>query len=376
MNITYIHNCRMPTEKAHGYQIVKMCEAFADNGVNVELIVPKRHNHIEDDIFTYYHTKNNFAFRYLKFIDFFSWPRLNQKIGFTLNILEFLLLCLFLKIDKQNIIYTRSPEIAWLFGVRGYKTIYECHQLPKVRSGMFNFFIKKIHAIVTITNGLKQDLMAEYAYPADKILTAPDGVDLETFDIKITKQEARQKLNLPNDKKIILYTGHLYTWKGVDTLANASKNLPADILIYTVGGDAQEIESFNQRNPNHKIITAPAVSREKVAIWLKAADLLILPNSAKEKISAKYTSPLKLFEYLASGTPIIASDLPSVNEILDQNDCIFFTADDASSLASTILKSLSDELLLNDLTSKMKKIALQYSWQQRSALILSKIIKQ
>ena len=199
---------------------------------------------------------------------------------------------------------------------------------------------------------------------------------METFDIKITRQEAREQLGLPGNKKIILYTGHLYTWKGVDTLADASKNLPVDILIYTVGGDAQEIDAFYQRNPNHKTINIPAVTREKVAIWLKAADLLILPNSAKEKISAKYTSPLKLFEYLASGTPIIASDLPSVNEILDQNDCAFFTADDASSLASTILKSLSDELLLNDLTSKMKKIALQYSWQQRSALILSKIIKQ
>jgi len=366
----------MPTEKAHGYQIVKMCEAFADNGVVIELIVPKRRNHIKDDVFTYYHTRNNFTFRYLKFIDFFSWSWLNHKIGFTLNILEFLLLSLSLKIDKQNIIYTRSPEIAWLFGVRGYKTFYECHQLPEKKSKLFGYFIKKIHGIVTITNGLKQDLVADYTYSADKISTAPDGVDLETFDIKITRQEAREQLGLPGNKKIILYTGHLYTWKGVDTLADASKNLPVDILIYTVGGDAQEIDAFYQRNPNHKTINIPAVTREKVAIWLKAADLLILPNSAKEKISAKYTSPLKLFEYLANGTPIIASDLPSVNEILDQNDCAFFTADDASSLASTILKSLSDELLLNDLTSKMKKIALQYSWQQRSALILSKIIKQ
>lgn len=359
----------MPTEKAHGYQIVKMCEAFADNKMNVELIVPKRHNYIKDDVFTYYHARNNFTFRYLKFIDFFSWSWLNHKIGFTLNILEFLLLSLFLKIDKQNIIYTRSPEIAWLFGVRGYKTFLECHQLPEKKSKLFGYFIKKIHGIVTITNGLKQDLVADYAYSADNILTAPDGVDLETFDIKITCQEAREQLGLPGDKKIILYTGHLYTWKGVDTLADASKNLPVDILIYTVGGDAQEIEAFNQRNLNHKIITVPAVSREKVAIWLKAADLLILPNSAKEKISEKYTSPLKLFEYMASGTPIIASDLPSIQEVLTDNTCLFFNADDTNDLINKLLDicDRKNELILIGLNAK--NTSYEYTWQQRSAKI-------
>ncbi|MDF1497726.1 MAG: hypothetical protein P1P90_06795, partial [Patescibacteria group bacterium] len=198
----------MPTEKAHGYQIAKMCEAFADNSVSVELIVPGRHNHIKEDIFTYYRIKNNFMVRYIKFIDFFSWSWLNQKTSFTLNILEFLWLSLFLKIDKKNIIYTRSPEIAWLFGVRSYKTFFECHQLPKKKSLIFSFFIKKIQGIVTISNGLKEDLEKVYPFPTSKIFTAPDGVDLETFDIDITRSDAKEKLGLQVDKKIILYTGH------------------------------------------------------------------------------------------------------------------------------------------------------------------------
>lgn len=374
MNITYIHNCRMPTEKAHGYQIAKMCEAFADNGVNVELIVPKRRNHIKDDIFTYYHTRNNFTFRYLKFIDFFSWSWLNHKIGFTLNILEFLLLTLFLKIVKQNIIYTRSPEIAWLFGVRGYKTFFECHQLPKKKSWLFSFFIKKINTIVTISNGLKQDLADDYAYPADKILTAPDGVDLETFDIKITKQEARAQLDLPIDIKIVLYTGHLFAWKGVDTLAEASKDLSEEIRIYALGGDAKEINEFNSRNPGHRVINIPSVPRESVAIWLKAADLLVLPNSAKEKISEKYTSPLKLFEYMASGTPIIASDLPSIREILDENNSVLFKPDDAASLKNNIKTAMN----IDSITKSAQcgnNIPHEYTWFSRSKKIIKRILQ-
>ncbi len=359
----------MPTEKAHGYQMAKMCEAFADSSVSVELIVPARHNHIKDDIFSYYHTKNNFTIRYIKFVDFLSWSWLNQKISFTLNILEFLWLSLFLKIDKQNIIYTRSPELAWLFGVRGYKTFFECHQLPEKKSKLFGYFIKTIHGIVTITNGLKQDLVADYAFSADKILTAPDGVDLETFDIKITRQEARGQLDIPSDKKIILYTGHLYTWKGVDTLAEASKNLPDDFLIYAVGGDAKEIAAFTERNPNHKIMNIPAVPRTTVAIWLKAADFLILPNSAKEKISAKYTSPLKLFEFMASGTPIIASDLPSIREILDNDSCFFFCADRSQSLQLTIASSINDSKMQQKGAKGLERIKL-YTWKKRCLSII------
>ncbi len=369
MNITYIHNCRMPTEKAHGYQIAKMCEAFADNSVSVELIVPARNNHIKDDIFSYYHTKNNFTIRYIKFVDFLSWSWLNQKISFTLNILEFLWLSLFLKIDKQNIIYTRSPEIAWLFGVRGYKTFFECHQLPEEKSWLFSFFIKKINTIVTISNGLKQDLADDYAYPADKILTSPDGVDLETFDIKITKQEARAQLDLPIDIKIVLYTGHLFAWKGVDTLAEASKDLSEEIRIYALGGDEKEINEFNSRNPGHRVINIPSVPRESVAIWLKAADLLVLPNSAKEKISEKYTSPLKLFEYMASGTPILASDLPSIREILDDKGSIFFTPDNALSLLDEINDLLLQNDNLNQMNTNNKQIINNYTWHNRAVHI-------
>lgn len=364
MKITYIHNCRIPTEKAHGYQIAKMCEAFSNNGAEVELIVPARQNHIKENIFDYYKVKNNFSIKYLKFIDFLAWPWLPQQIGFALISLEFLVLAFFQKIGKDKIIYTRSPEIAWLFSLRGYKTFFECHQLPKKKSTVFGWLLKNTDGIITITNGLKQDLVKDYNYPTAKILTAPDGVDLDTFDIKITREQARAQLVLPLDKKIVLYTGHLFTWKGVDTLAQASKKIPDDILIYTVGGDENEIKNFNKRNPNHKIINVPAVSREDVAIWLKAADLLVLPNSAKEKISEKYTSPLKLFEYMASGTPIIASDLPSIREIIT-NEASFFFPDNTNSLKEAIQNALNPICISQNKQPYLLDID-RYTWARRA----------
>jgi len=63
MKIYYLANARIPTEKAHGFQIMKMCEGFANQGVNVELIIPQRYNYIKDDPFKFYGIRNNFKIK-------------------------------------------------------------------------------------------------------------------------------------------------------------------------------------------------------------------------------------------------------------------------------------------------------------------------
>lgn len=366
----------MPTEKAHGYQIVKMCEAFADNNVNVELIVPARHNHIKDDIFSYYHTKNNFTIRYIKFVDFLSWGWLNQKIGFAFNTLEFLFLSLFLKIDKQNIIYTRSPEIAWLFGVRGYKTFFECHQLPEEKSWLFSFFIKKCGGITTSSHGMKVDLLKYVqSYPENQILVAPNGIDSDIFlNDAVDKIQAKKKLGLPLNKNIILYTGHLYEWKGVDTLAQAANFLDKENLIYFVGGTDSDRIDFQKKYPSKNIITVPFQNRIKIALWLKAADVLVLPNIPNSALSERHTSPIKMFEYMASGTPIIASNLPSLKEILKTETSFFFQAGDVNSLINALKKVLINKNVAGKKAQKAKQDALRYTWKQRSLAISNHLL--
>ena len=106
-------------------------------------------------------------------------------------------------------------------------------------------------------------------------------------------------------------------------------------------------------------------------MYLAAADVLVLPNSGKFKISRSHTSPLKLFEYMASNRPIIASDLPSLREILDETTATFFSADDPEDLAKRINEVLSHIEVTNGLTKKALQVVQKYSWANRGEAIIN-----
>ena len=102
---------------------------------------------------------------------------------------------------------------------------------------------------------------------------------------------------------------------------------------------------------------------------LKSADVLVLPNSNREKLSRAYTSPMKLFEYMASGRPIVASDVPSLREILDETNCYFFTPDDPESLAQVVITTINNPEAQKK-ADKARKDVEKYSWDKRAVAIM------
>lgn len=107
-----------------------------------------------------------------------------------------------------------------------------------------------------------------------------------------------------------------------------------------------------------------------VPLYLRAADLLVIPNSAKDADSARFTSPMKLYEYMASGTPILASNVPSLREALTEETALFVTPDDAAALARGVSESLAhpDEALSR--ARKAQEAARSHTWQERARRIL------
>lgn len=365
MKVLYLANARLPTDNAHGVQIVKTCEALAKAGAEVTLLRPWRINRHKGDIYELYRVEKNFRIVTLPSLDIsiLGW------LGFWVQTLSFTLFAfLYLLVRRFEAVYSRDEVPLFFASLVSRKTYWESH------TGRYNALIarllRRVAGIVVITQGLKEFYIGK-GVPSQKILVAPDAVSLEDFAVTETREEARLRLGLPQDKKIALYVGKLDGWKGVETLCAASMYLPDDVRVVVIGGEPEEIAKLKK--------DAPAVTflgwrpYRELPDNQAAADVLVLPNSGKSEVSARFTSPLKLFTYLAAGKPIVASDLPSIREVLDDGSAFFFRADDAHSLAAAISDALAHPVEAAEKIRVAQQHVQRYTWSQRSRIILALI---
>ncbi len=341
--------------------------------VEVELVVPWRFNPIKKDPFEYYGVKKIFKITKLPCVDLISLGL--GSFGFFFETISFLIAAkVYLLLKKYDIFYSRE----WIAGIFWEKAVLEIHSLPEKATILHKKYWQKAKAIIVLTSFIKNNLI-ENGIPEDKILIAPDGVDIEKFKVQSSKLKTREKLNLPQDKKIVLYTGHLYEWKGADVLLDTAKFFLNELLFVFVGGAEKDVKNFKQKaEALNNVLIVGHQPHQEIPLWLKAADVLVLPNSAKEKISQFYTSPLKLFEYMASGIPIVASDLPSIREILNdpsvdsgQGNAILIEPDNPQSLADGIMKILKNLDFSDKISRQAYSDVQNYTWEKRADRIIN-----
>ncbi|MCC6563815.1 glycosyltransferase, partial [Candidatus Uhrbacteria bacterium] len=365
MRIAYIQNARIPTEKAHGYQMMKTCEALVEAGIQVQLFVAERRNTHGSDAFSFYKLPNVFDLFRLPVVDAMDLIKPLNALAYAWERASFLrsVKRSRLALLASDAWYTRDPRIAQaLLEMENARPVFvELHDTD----ARLDELVGPVAGWIVISEGLKK-LLVEKGVSADKIAVAHDGFDPSLFGELPTKMDARETLGLKPDEFLLLYSGHLYPWKGMDSLASAFKNLPEGVRLLIVGGYPDDIARIKAAAGEYPRVSFMGQKpREEVPVWLAAADAALLPTSAKFEIGKSYTSPLKLFEYLAAGLPILVSDVPSSREILDESVATFFQADDAEDF----LKKL-EELRGRSWSAETSKEKVKpYRWSQRGLLI-------
>lgn len=390
--LLYITNARIPTEKAHGLQIIKMCEAFQRQGCQVDLIVPFRvqspaMKHVSN-LWDYYQVATPFRIRHLWTPDV-VW--LTHRLPERLLMLLYYAQCLLFSVvalmltllTAQGIYYSRDLQTIfvlcltkWLHRKPVFFEAHELHGTPdgkNLRSRLMRWMVQHLDGLVVITRRL-QTLYAQMGVQPEQILVAPDGIDRQRLTYHSDKAAARRKLQIPLDRNVVCYTGHLFKWKGVYALAESVRYLPPDVLVYIVGGMAADVTALQQFvavRGGANIRVTGYVPYANVPEYLAAADVLVLPNSAAEKISQEYTSPLKLFEYMAAQRPIVASDLPSLREMLrHQENAYLVTPDDPRALAEGVMVVMKDLTLTQAIVRKAFQDVQAHTWDARAQATL------
>jgi glycosyltransferase involved in cell wall biosynthesis len=187
----------------------------------------------------------------------------------------------------------------------------------------------------------------------------------------VRRLQDRQRPTFPKEPPIIGYAGHLYAWKGVDVLLQAVAHIPGARAVI-VGGHSSEPdlprlrERAQQLGIASRVEFTGLVSPSAVPPYLARAAILVLPN-LPTTISTRFTSPLKLFEYMAAGRAIVASDLPALREVLtDGVNALLVPAGDADALAGAIARLIADDSLADRLGQAAFDAALDYTWDRRA----------
>ncbi len=392
MKIAIIYSGDLPNNFANSINTIKHADAFCKlkHSVTVFYINKKNKN---GNLHRFYDISKKVKFHAFKENLFFSLEgKFWKKIHFVIDLITNYKIRYLFDIQKKiaqyiiknnfDFVYARNFRTSYYIIKSGIPIVVETHA-PNVK----NPELKKILAlnnyenfkISTISEILKQNFVKQGMFKKN-IIVQEDAVDISKFEnIKQSKAELREILKLQQDKKIITYSGSLRKGKGINSLLKIAKELENEknIIFLIVGGPEKEkifyqkkVQKLNLSN----ILFTGFVLQNKIPLYLKASDILIMLYSFTEKntvMDLNTTSPIKLFEYMASKKPIVVSKIPTIAKIIEHNKhALMIKPDDILEIKENVLLLLNNKDLQNRIANNAFELAKNHTYIKRCKNLL------
>lgn len=384
MKIALVSPTHLPARRANTLQVMKMAQAMAGLGHVVRVAVPGFPSEKVDwdDLAYQYGLQRQFPIEWLP-----VWPTM-RRYDYGLRAVKWA------RGWGAELIYTRLPQAAALASILGMATIYEVHDFPP--EGVATWLLRRFaqgrgaRRLVCITRALAADLADRLGVPDSPPFTviAPDGVDLERYDDLPEPQRARQMLvgadhDLPllqSYRFVAGYSGHLYAGRGVELILDMAARLP-EVGFLVVGGEPDESQALRSEVKSRRlenVIPVGFVPNAELPRYQASCDLFLMPYQRRVAASsggdiARYLSPMKLFEYMACGRPILCSDLPVLREVLSPEIAVLLPPDDVEAWVAAIQFLLNDPARCRSLGELVRAEAKGYTWEARASQILEGI---
>ena len=301
MKIFYIAETSLTNRSAYSHHVIKMCDAFSKLDHDVSLITSKKSFY-----FSFKKIKKDFALKGKKSFKVFFFSKHKFENFFT-RILFGIRTAIFIKKNKADLILSRSIITSFILSLFKIHHFLEIHSEFKslTKFIMINLnFINSNYIVKKIL--ISKALNKVFNFDKKKILILHDGVDIDNF----------KKPKIINNIKSAAYIGSFYKGRGIEIIVQLANRFKE--INFNLYGDTQN--SFHTRLKNIKVFNF--VPYRKIPLILSKSDLLLMPYAKNVSVRSKnlntadYCSPLKMFDYLASGKIIMSSKLGGICEVL------------------------------------------------------------
>lgn len=385
MNIFYISSSSFPSRRANAVHVMNMCKALNNLSHRVNLFIRSESKDCRNFIYDNYEIDP-------KLINIIQTKFLFKRGTELFIAFKALIKYLFLDISKKNSITIISRNIFAAFFLsllHKKKIIYETHILEAgiIRKIIQKMLLKKNNIItVVISEALKKILLSNYDPKGSNIKVYHDaafnGGSPLTHDIKVIKR----KNFFSNFKKadnfsyFVGYFGHLYPGRGIEIIQKLAAK-KSDILFLVFGGQEEDINKYKKNNKLSNLIFMGHLPPKNVKFAMSIMDVLLMPYQQKVSVSLKsvntasWMSPIKMFEYMSVGTPIISSDLQVLKEVLiDRHNSLLVKPDDIIEWLTALNLLIKDKNLAVRLGSNAyREFIEKYTWEIRAKRMLEDI---
>lgn len=370
MNIVAIAGSAIPSDTANSIQVMKACNALVQIGHDVTLLVPGNPKSEITDLKSHYGLQTEFPIEWFSSSSrrMFTWASVRRA-----------------RTLKADVIYSWFPQSSVFALLHKIPTVFEIHLQP---TGTFGPLWHRAFAkfpgrkrLASITQALVDVLERDFGIrlDANNVAIAPNGVELERFASLPDPMAARRQLNL-REAPTVMCTGHLYSGRGAELFIALARAMP-DAHFVWVGGRPEDVEFWRTRTDANHIYNVTFVGfipNGSLPLYQAAADVLLMPyslsimGSSGTADSSGVASPMKMFEYMATGRAIASAYLPVILEVLNETNAVFCKPDDIQSWKSAVERLLNDENLRNQLGAQARRDAQGYTWVARAQRIMNR----
>ena len=375
MKIAYLLHEVLPAHKANTEQVVRTAAALAACGASVDLFFPGTKRPPEEsarEISAFYGLGGE-GLNGVRLIEG-AVPTVFKDS--TRGILHHLSVIPQLDPQAYDVVYIRDIAALWL-GLRAkIPTLFETYRVninTRRRYGLWrrlNYRHPDLLGVVTHSRLARKGFLRA-GLPEDRVLVVYNGFDPASLRPALDTGEAREELGIESSRPLVVYAGRIGPHKGTDILVRIAAHLPeVDFLIVGAEIDSPEhatlLHLMDQEGVRNLSVRGQVTPAE-VPAFLFAADCLIMPPSSRPlEIHGRTVLPIKTFNYLAAGRPIVAGDLPDVGEVLvDERNAVLTPPDRPRAAAKALRELLADRDRMARLSAASLEDVQSYTWDAR-----------